>query len=246
MGTKYTGSQIVSKLKEADALLSQGKNLIEICKELEITKRSYRHWRRKYNGMSPDMIEAHRVLKKEGAWSLFKVIALSTVVLGLVILLIVFVTNYFWARIFDGRFRFRECEPAALLPEVEEQLEIKFPVEITEVTTARTAGSWDSPTTTSFFNIKFSSDPDTVDTFLTSFPTKINLRVYEHDLDRRKISGLRTPKWFTEPITKGKEWSWGGSIDVYIDTTDERSFVVYFRGYYTRDLEELRKEWEKD
>ena len=73
--------------------------------------------------------------------------------------------------------------------------------------------------------------------------TPVKLQAYERGSDSRKISGQRTPRWFIEPITKGKQYS---LLDIYIDTTDESKYVVYYSGYYSRDLDELKKEWGKN
>jgi len=65
MKKRYSGLQIVSKLRQADILIGQDKSIPEICKELEISQQTYYRWRQKYGGMSPDMIKQHRALQKE-------------------------------------------------------------------------------------------------------------------------------------------------------------------------------------
>jgi transposase-like protein len=74
MQRRYSGPQIVAKLRQADVLIGQGKTVPELCKDLEISQQTYYRWRQKYGGMSPDMIKQHRVLQKENA-RLRKVIA---------------------------------------------------------------------------------------------------------------------------------------------------------------------------
>lgn len=74
MKNKHSGPQIVAKLRQADVLLGQGKNIPEVCKELQISDKIYYRWRQKYGGMSPDMIKQFRALQKENA-RLRKVIA---------------------------------------------------------------------------------------------------------------------------------------------------------------------------
>jgi putative transposase len=56
MKKKHSGPQIVAKLRRADVLVGQGKNIPEICKEINVSEHTYYRWRRKYGGMSPDMI----------------------------------------------------------------------------------------------------------------------------------------------------------------------------------------------
>ena len=48
-------------------LIGQGKNVPEVCKEIEISQQTYYRWRQKYGGMSPDMIKQLRALQKENA-----------------------------------------------------------------------------------------------------------------------------------------------------------------------------------
>ena len=67
MRKRFSGPQIVSKLRQADVLLGRGKVVPEVCKELEISQQTYYRWRQKYGGMSPDMIKQLRALQKENA-----------------------------------------------------------------------------------------------------------------------------------------------------------------------------------
>ncbi len=45
-GTRYTPEQIISKLREAEVLLAQGKTTIEVCRLLGITDQTYYRWRK--------------------------------------------------------------------------------------------------------------------------------------------------------------------------------------------------------
>lgn len=74
MKKKHSGPQIVAKLRQADVLVGQGKSIPEVCKEINISEHTYYRWRRKYGGMSPDMIKQLRALQKENA-RLKKVVA---------------------------------------------------------------------------------------------------------------------------------------------------------------------------
>jgi putative transposase len=67
MRKRFSGPQIVAKLREADRLLGQGKTIPEVCKEIEISQQTYYRWRQKYGGMSPDMIKQLRAAQKENA-----------------------------------------------------------------------------------------------------------------------------------------------------------------------------------
>jgi transposase-like protein len=67
MQKRYSGPQIVAKLRQTDVLIGQGKAVPEVCKEIEISQQTYYRWRQKYGGMSPDMIKEFRELQKENA-----------------------------------------------------------------------------------------------------------------------------------------------------------------------------------
>ena len=67
MKKRFSGPQIVAKLRQADVLIGQGKNVPGGCKEIEISQQTYYRWRQKYGGMSPDMIKQLRALQKENA-----------------------------------------------------------------------------------------------------------------------------------------------------------------------------------
>ena len=59
----YTPEQIISKLREAEVLLSQGGTLSTILKKIGISDVTYYRWRREYGGMRID--QAHRLKKLE-------------------------------------------------------------------------------------------------------------------------------------------------------------------------------------
>ena len=65
MAKRCTSSQIVSKLRQADVLIGQGKNVPEVCRELEVSQQTYYRWRQKYGGMSPDMVKEYRQVRQE-------------------------------------------------------------------------------------------------------------------------------------------------------------------------------------
>ncbi len=67
MKKRFSGPQIVAKLRQADVLIGQGKNVPEVCKEIEISQQNYYLWRQKYGGMSPDMIKQLKATQKENA-----------------------------------------------------------------------------------------------------------------------------------------------------------------------------------
>jgi transposase-like protein len=74
MKKKYSGTEIVGKLRQADVLIGQGKTVPDVCREIGITGQTYYRWRNKYGGMSPDMVKQLRDLQKENS-RLRKVVA---------------------------------------------------------------------------------------------------------------------------------------------------------------------------
>jgi len=62
---RYRPEEIISKLREADALISQGKKVVEVIKSLGITDVTYYRWRQEYGGMSVSQARRLRELEKE-------------------------------------------------------------------------------------------------------------------------------------------------------------------------------------
>ena len=44
MKKRFSGAQIVAKLRQADVLIGQGKTVPELCKEIEISQQMYYRW----------------------------------------------------------------------------------------------------------------------------------------------------------------------------------------------------------
>ena len=65
MKKRFSGPQIVSKLRQADVLIGHGKNVPEVCKEIGISQQTYYRWRQKYGGMSPELIKELKTLQKK-------------------------------------------------------------------------------------------------------------------------------------------------------------------------------------
>jgi transposase len=62
---RYSTEQIITKLREADVLMSQGKTAEEISKILEISKQTYYRWRKEYGGLDMTQAKKLRNLEKE-------------------------------------------------------------------------------------------------------------------------------------------------------------------------------------
>ncbi len=63
----FTSEQIISKLREAEVLLSQGKTAVEVSRSLNISEQTYYRWRKEYGGMGTDQAHRLKELEKENA-----------------------------------------------------------------------------------------------------------------------------------------------------------------------------------
>ena len=63
----FTAEQIIMKLREAEVLLSQGKNAKEACRVLEISEQTYYRWRREYEGLDTTQAKKLKELEKENS-----------------------------------------------------------------------------------------------------------------------------------------------------------------------------------
>jgi len=60
---RHSPDQIIRKLREADAMLSQGQMIAPVCQALEISEQTFHRWRNQYGGMKAD--EARRLKELE-------------------------------------------------------------------------------------------------------------------------------------------------------------------------------------
>jgi transposase-like protein len=68
MARKYfTTEQIISKLREAEVLISQGKTAAEASRAIGISEQSYYRWRKEYGGVSTQQVHRLKELEKENA-----------------------------------------------------------------------------------------------------------------------------------------------------------------------------------
>jgi len=68
MARKYFSTeQIISKLREAEVLLSQGKTAVEVSRSLNISEQTYYRWRKEYGGMGTEQAHRLKELEKENA-----------------------------------------------------------------------------------------------------------------------------------------------------------------------------------
>lgn len=64
---RYSAEQIITKLREAEILSSQGMAVVMICKKLGITPNTYYRWRKEYGGLEVDQAKKLKELERENA-----------------------------------------------------------------------------------------------------------------------------------------------------------------------------------
>lgn len=64
---RFSPEQIISKLREAEVLLSQGKTTAEVCRALNVSEQTYYRWRKEYGGMGTEQAHRLKELEKENA-----------------------------------------------------------------------------------------------------------------------------------------------------------------------------------
>ena len=62
---RHTPEQIVRKLREADRLLAEGKDVAEVARQLEVSEQTYHRWRNQYGGMKADDAKRLKELERE-------------------------------------------------------------------------------------------------------------------------------------------------------------------------------------
>jgi putative transposase len=62
---RHSPEQIIAKLREADAALTAGAGVEQICKQLEISQPTYHKWRKQYGGMKADEMKRLKELERE-------------------------------------------------------------------------------------------------------------------------------------------------------------------------------------
>ena len=63
----FAPEQIVTKLRQIDVLVSQGKTVPQACKEAAITAMTFYRWRKEYGGLQVEQAKKTKDLQKENA-----------------------------------------------------------------------------------------------------------------------------------------------------------------------------------
>jgi len=62
---RYTSEEIITKLREAEVLLSNGMKVPQVCRELGIADQTYYRWRKDYGGLSMNQGKRLKELEEE-------------------------------------------------------------------------------------------------------------------------------------------------------------------------------------
>ena len=62
---RFTAEQIIGLLREAEVRLSQGKTVVQACREMGITEQTYYRWRKEYGGMKTVQVKRLKDLEHE-------------------------------------------------------------------------------------------------------------------------------------------------------------------------------------
>ena len=64
-GRRHTAEQIIRKLREADRLLGEGRDVAAVCKQLEVSETTLHRWRAQYGGLKAGDAKRLKELEKE-------------------------------------------------------------------------------------------------------------------------------------------------------------------------------------
>jgi len=64
---RHTPEQIIRKLREAERMLGEGKQVAEVAKALEVSEQTFHRWRDQYGGMKADDVKELKELRRENA-----------------------------------------------------------------------------------------------------------------------------------------------------------------------------------
>ena len=62
---RHGPEQIIRKLREAEALQSEGKTIAEVCQRLEVSEQTFHRWRNQYGGMKAQEAKRLKELEQE-------------------------------------------------------------------------------------------------------------------------------------------------------------------------------------
>jgi len=64
---RFTAEQIITRLREAEVLLSDGQKVGEVCRQLNVSENTHFRWRKEYGGLDVQQARHLKELEKENA-----------------------------------------------------------------------------------------------------------------------------------------------------------------------------------
>ena len=64
---RHTPEQVVRKLTQADRILAEGKEVADVCRELQVSEQTYFRWRNQFGGLKADDAKRLKDLERENA-----------------------------------------------------------------------------------------------------------------------------------------------------------------------------------
>lgn len=62
---RHTPEQVVRKLAQADQMLTEGKDVADVCRRLQVSEQTYYRWRNQFGGLKADDAKRLKLLEKE-------------------------------------------------------------------------------------------------------------------------------------------------------------------------------------
>lgn len=64
---RFSTEEIISKLREAEVVIAQGKTIPQACKQIGVTAQTYYRWRKEYGGLRMDQAKRFKEMERENA-----------------------------------------------------------------------------------------------------------------------------------------------------------------------------------
>jgi len=64
---RFSVEQVIHPLREAEVLLSQGRTVGEVCRQIGVSEQSYYRWRKEYGGLKINQAHRLKALEQENA-----------------------------------------------------------------------------------------------------------------------------------------------------------------------------------
>lgn len=64
-GKRHSAEQVVRKLRDAEAILSAGRDMAAVLQALEVSEATYHRWRKQYGGMKSEEAKRLKTLEDE-------------------------------------------------------------------------------------------------------------------------------------------------------------------------------------